>query len=112
MGEVSNHALTQLPAQEEKCWREGKMEITRSQLSQGPRGCSTERRSEDRRNSALETFSHSCHAERERVYMDSLGLLLPKAWQHTVGLLQHIPCSQQHPFGSGKKGEHPKMGRY
>lgn len=46
MGEISNQALTQLPAQE-KCWRDGKMEIMRSQLSQGPRGCSVQRRSDD-----------------------------------------------------------------
>lgn len=48
MAEISNHTLTLLPAQEEKGWREGKMEITRSQVSQGPRGCSMERGSDDR----------------------------------------------------------------
>lgn len=39
---ISNHTLTQLPAQEvlgERSWKKGKMEIARSQLSQGPRGC-------------------------------------------------------------------------
>lgn len=98
MGEMSNNALTQFPAQEEKCWREGKTEITRSQLSQGPRGCSRERRRQDQRNSALETLSHSCHTERERVFMGSLALLLPKVWP------------QQNPFGSGKNRGDPKMG--
>lgn len=102
MGEVSKHVLTELPAQEEKCWREGSAEITRSQLSQGPRGCSTERRSEDQRNSAFETLSQGWHTEREKFCMDTL--LPAMVW------LQHMPCSQQHPFGSGKKGGDPEMG--
>lgn len=42
--------------------------------------------------------------------MDSLGLLLPKVWQQAVQLPQHIPCSQQHPCGAGKRGGDPKVG--
>lgn len=67
---------------------EGKDGNNKEPTESGPEGLLMERRSQDQRNSPLGTFHHT---ERERLYMDSLGLLLPKVWQHALQLLQHIP---------------------
>lgn len=109
MGEISDHELTRLPAQEEKGWREGKMEITRSQVSQGPRGCSVERRSKDRRNSVLETLLVTAATQRGREF----------AWTAWDCCFPRFGCSAAPahslqpaaPFGSGKKGGDPKTGQ-
>lgn len=77
------------------------MEIARSQVNQGPRGCSVARRSKDRRNLALKTLSHCCRTMEGLCTQPGPGCSRANEGKRR---------RQQHLFCSEKEGRDSKKG--
>lgn len=106
MAEISQHVLTQLPGQEEKCWRKGRMEITRSQLSQGPRGCSWKGGARTREIHLSGLFI----TQRGRDFTWTAWDCCFPRFGNTLFSCSSTFQSQQHPLALARKGETPKRG--